>query len=257
MMSIDCGLSRVFNEPSLWRMEAADALGLGAEELIAAMSPGPAFPAALCSLEAAFKTRPKVIVDLGAGTGGVSEWMRVSTGATLYAVEPAEGARQVAQRAFPHLHVIEGRADSTTLPDGIADAVVMSGVSSLLEDIESEIAEVARLLTPSGSFAIADLFSGTNESWCNGPNVFRSVEDLTRIVDRQGFTVTDVGLGEPVPETSWAAAAQAVDAWIVTNCPERPGYQDWHDDRRHLQRHIKSGGLLGGCIVAQRYAMLR
>jgi SAM-dependent methyltransferase len=251
-MSSDPGAPKIFDEPSLWRMEAADDLGLGADDLIAAMSPGPAFPAVLRSLAAALAGRPNVIVDLGAGTGGVSEWLRVATGATVYAVEPADGARQVARRAFPQLHVIEGRANSTSLPDHLADAVVMSGVISLMSDIGTELAEVDRILKWSGSLAIADLFSGTDVTWSREPNVFRSVDDLTRELHRHDFTVTDVGFGDPVPDPSWASVAQAVDDWIDIRCANRRGYQEWSQDRRHLRHVIESGGLLGGCVVARR-----
>ena len=89
-------------------MEAACALDLCAADLIAAMSPGSAFPAVLRSLVAALATGPNVIVDLGAGTGAVGEWMRIATGATVYAVEPENGGREVARRAFPELRVIKG-----------------------------------------------------------------------------------------------------------------------------------------------------
>lgn len=249
---IDAGVPNVFDGPSLWRMEAADALGLRENELIAAMSPGPAFPAVLRSLESALAAGPTTIVDLGAGTGGVSEWMRLSTGAAVYAVEPEDGARQAARRAFPRLNVVEGRADSTPFADGIADAVIMSGVASLLSDLAPVFAEVERLLTSSGRFAIADLFSATEVTWERAPNVFRSVDELKRICLRHGFTVTDLGFGNPVPDPSWAAAAQAVDNWIETHCGNRPGYREWNEDRRHLQRQIDSGHLLGGCIVARR-----
>jgi hypothetical protein len=249
---IDAQVSKVFDEPSLWRIEAVEALRFEDDDLIAAMSPGPAFPAVLRSLEVALTTSPKVIIELGAGAGGVSEWMRVSTGATVYAVEPEEGARQAARRAFPHLHVIEGRAHSTSLPGGSADAVVMSGVTSLMIDIAPELAEVDRLLTGFGRFAIADLFSGNQMTWYSAPNVFRSVEDLAHTLHRHGFTVTDLGLGDPVPDPSWAAAALAVDDWIDAHCTDRPGYGEWKADRRHLQHHIQAGHLIGGCIVALR-----
>jgi len=244
--------TEIFDTPSLWRVEAATALGLAADDLVAAMSPGPAFPAALRSLSRALTTRPNVIVDLGAGTGGVSEWMRVSTGATVYAVEPADGARQAARRAFPSLRVIEGTAASTTLPGGVADLVVMSGVSSLLSDLTSEITEADRLLTRNGTFAIADLFSSTEMTWHSSPNVFRSVEDLTTELDRGGFIVTDVALGEPVPDDSWAAVADEVDDWIESSCADRSGYGEWVADRAHLRHQIQSGRLLGGCVIAQR-----
>jgi SAM-dependent methyltransferase len=251
-VSLDAAVPKVFDQQSLWRIEAADALGLTADNMIAAMSPGPAFPAVLRSLEAALTPHPNVIIDLGAGIGGVSEWMRISTGATVYAIEPEAGARHAARLAFPHLHVLEGCADSAPLPDGGADAVVMSGVASLMSDIAPTIAEVDRLLTRSGRFAIADLFSSSTKTWCSAPNIFRSVEDLTSTLHRHGFTAASVGCGDPLPDSSWAAAARAVDDWIDTNCADRPGYQEWNADRQHLRHHIQSGNLMGGCVVAQR-----
>ena len=251
-MALDVEVPRIFDQPSLWRIEAAHALGLGFDDMIAAMSPGPAFPAALRSLHAALTPRPNVIVDLGAGTGGVSEWMRLSTGATVYAVEPEDGARRAARLAFPHLHVLTGRADMTSLPGGCADAVVMSGVTSLMRDLGPAIAEVERLLTTSGRLAIADLFSSTTKTWCSGPNIFRSVEDLTRTLPRLGFIADSVGCGDPVPDPTWAAAAQAVDDWIEAHCANRLGYEVWIADRRHLRDHVRSGNVIGGCLVALR-----
>ena len=251
-MALDVYVPRIFDQPSLWRIEGARALGLGADDLIAAMSPGPAFPAALRSLQAALTPQPNVIVDLGAGTGGVSEWMRVSTGATVYAIEPEDGARRAARLAFPHLHVLAGRADLTSLPGGCADAIVMSGVTSLMSDLDPAIAEVERLLTTSGRLAIADLFSSTTKTWCSGPNTFRSVEDLTRTLPESRFNLASVGCGDPVPDPNWAAAAQAVDDWIDAHCANRLGYEEWIADRRHLRDHVRSGNVIGGCLVAQR-----
>jgi SAM-dependent methyltransferase len=251
-MSLDVEVPRIFDQPSWWRIEAAHALGLGLDDMIAAMSPGPAFPAALRSVQAALTRQPNVIVDLGAGTGGVSEWMRLSTGATVYAVEPEDGARRAARLAFPHLHVLTGRADLTSLPGGCADVVVMSGVTSLMSDLDPAIAEVDRLLTASGQFAIADLFSSTTKTWCGGPNTFRSVEDLARPLLGRGFITASVGCGDPVPDPNWAAAAQAVDDWIDAHCANRLGYEAWMADRRHLRDHVRSGNVIGGCLVALR-----
>jgi SAM-dependent methyltransferase len=242
----------VFDQPSLWRIEAARALGLGDDDMIAVMSPGPSFPAVLRSLRARLTSRPEVVVDLGAGAGGLSEWFRASTGATVYAIEPAAGARQAAQLAFPQLRVLEGRADSSPLPDAVADAVFMSGVTSLMTNIVPAIAEVDRLLKSSGRFAIADLFSSTTATWCSDPNMFRSIEDLTQTLQAHGFTVASVGCGDPVPDPSWAAPAQAVDDWIDAHCADRAGYEEWSADRQHLRHHLRSGNVIGGCLVAQR-----
>jgi precorrin-6B methylase 2 len=252
LVSHDVVVTDLFDEPSMWRIEAAQQLGLSDRELVAVMSPGPGFPAALRSLESALPASPRVILDLGAGCGGVSEWLRASTEAVVYAVEPAAGARRVAHLAFPLLRVVEGTAERVPLPGGVADAVTISGVLSLMSDIDAVIDEVDRLLTTSGRVAITDLFSSDAVTFCSSPNVFRSVEDLTRTLRRHRFSAASIACGEPTPEPAWAAAADAVDEWITANCADRPGYDEWSQDRRHLRRHIDRGDVIGGCVVAER-----
>jgi SAM-dependent methyltransferase len=251
-VSLDVALPDLFDQPFVWRVKAAASLGLFGDDLIAAVSPGPAFPAALRSLRLALPRAPRIIVDLGAGGGGPSEWLRTSTGATVFAIEPAPGARRAARWAFPHLRVLDGRADRAPLPDGVADVVVLSGVLSLLDDIDAAMDEVDRLVTPSGSVAVADLFSSSPTSWSSEPNTFRSIEDLTRTLHRRGYDTVSVGCGDPVPDRSWSATAAAVDEWIDANCCGRDGYDAWDADRQHLRDHVGSGSVIGGCVVAAR-----
>jgi precorrin-6B methylase 2 len=251
-VSLGAADSDLFDQPCLWRVEAAAALGLSSDDMIAVMSPGPAFPAALRSLESTLPPFPDVIVDLGAGGGGVSEWLRRSTGATVYAIEPALGARQAAMLAFPDLRVLEGRADKAPLEEGIANAVTISGVLSLMPHIDPVIREVDRLLARGGRFAIADLFSRDAATWSSEPNIFRSVEAVMRKLRHHGFTAASVGCGDPVPDATWAESARAVDDWIEAHCADRPGYAEWDTDRRHLREQIASGNLIGGCLIAER-----
>lgn len=242
----------IFDQPSLWRVEAATALGFEGERLIAAVSPGPAYPEALRSLALAFPRQPQSIVDLGAGGGGPSEWLRMISGATVYAVEPAAGARKAARQAFPDLRVVEGRADDAPLPGGVADLVVLSGVLSLMDDIEPVMDEVERLLTASGWVAVADLFSSSSTTWSSGPNTFRSIEDVIRTLRERGFTETSVGVGEPVPDRSWSPVAEAVDNWVDEHCASRAGYEEWQRDRQRLRELAGSGNVVGGCLTATR-----
>jgi ubiquinone/menaquinone biosynthesis C-methylase UbiE len=250
-VSLDAAVPEVFDQPSLWRLEGAHALGLTADDMIAVMSPGPAFPAVLRSLESALPPSVDVIVDLGAGAGGVGEWLRRATDASVYAIDPVDGARAAATRTFPNLHVLEGCADHAPLPDSFADVVLLSGVISLMTDVGCVFAEADRLLRRSGRVAIADLFSNSQMSRCSPPNIFRSVEDVTCMLRRHGFTTCSIGFGDPTPDASWAAVAQAVDEWIDAHCMGRAGYAEWNRDRRHLRDHVESGTVIGGCIVAR------
>jgi ubiquinone/menaquinone biosynthesis C-methylase UbiE len=193
-----------------------------------------------------------VIVDIGAGAGGASEWLRLATGAAVFAIEPAEGSRAAAVRAFPRLLVVGGTADHTPLRDAVADAVVVSGVISLMADVDALMGEVVRVLRPSGRVAIADLFARGERGVTAGPNTFRTVDEVTAFLVHRGFTTTSVGLGDPEPDPSWARVAATIDEWMERHCSNRAGYAEWKQDQEHLARQIASGDLIGGCVVAQR-----
>lgn len=240
----------VFDMPCLWRDEAVEALALTGEEVIAAVSPGAAFPSVLCSIVRSLPRTVATVVDLGAGAGGASEWLRQQLGAHVIAVEPAPRAREVATRRFPELDVRDGRADHTDVGDGEADVVVLCGVLSLIDDLSPVLDEVTRVLHRDGYVAIADLFPADAHSFDAGPNSFRSFEGLSDALAQRGFTMIEVGCGPAEPDADWSAVADRVGHWIDTHCADRPGYTEWHDDQQHLQRQIRSGQLLGGCVVA-------
>jgi precorrin-6B methylase 2 len=241
----------VFDEPFLWRAEAASALGLDGDDLVAALCPGASYPAALRSMLAAFPGAFDRLVDLGAGPGAASEWFRVRTGATVTAVEPSAGGRWVAQGLFPHLDVVEGTAEASTLADGVADVVTLCGVLSLVRDADAVLDEVERIATDEATLAIADLCSH-DVRVVSGPNVFRRIDDIASLVMRRGWRVVEVGCGSPSVDPSWAATAARVDAWLEDRCAGRPGYTAMIADREHLSRHVESGALLAGTLVATR-----
>jgi SAM-dependent methyltransferase len=244
----------VFDMPCLWRDEAVAALGLAGEEVMAAVSPGAAFPSVLRSIVAAVPATVGTIVDLGAGAGGASEWLRQQLGASVIAVEPASRAREVASRRFPLLDVRDGEADRTGLAAGSADVVVLCGVLSLMDDLGPVLDEVVRVLRRPGHLAIADLFPADTLDFEAGPNSFRSFEGLGRLIQQRGFTIVDIGCGPADPDPAWSAVATRVSAWIETNCADRRGFVEWHDDQAHLRRQIDEGQVLGGCVVARNVA---
>jgi SAM-dependent methyltransferase len=242
----------IFGAPCLWRDQAAVALGLHDEAVLAALSPGAAFPAALRTIASTIPTAVRTVVDLGAGAGGASEWLRQAMGVEMIAIEPAPVAREVAARRFPMLDVREGQADRTGLPDHVADVVVLSGIVSLLDDLDGLMAEVVRLLRRHGFVAIADLFPADSVSFRSAPNTFRSFECVESALTLRGFQIASVGCGPPEPDAAWSDVARRVDDWIEANCSHLDGFRQFRADQAHLKRHVDAGDVLGGCVVAQR-----
>jgi SAM-dependent methyltransferase len=238
-----------FGEPFTWRAEAAAALGVTSDDLPAALSPGPSFPGLLRSIVASLPTSPRTVVDVGSGLGGDSEFLRRATGATVFAVEPSKAARQAAASCFPHLRHVDGDAAHTGLPGDIADVVVMSGVLSLIDEPQPVLTEVARLLIAGGRMAVADLFATGTGDRRSPPNVFRTFDSVAASCSAHGLAVVEVIEAPPSPEPEWAAIADQVDAWIERECHDRDGYDAWRRDREHLDRHIASGDVVGGCVI--------
>ncbi len=253
------GRADLFDEPSRWRAEAARAVGLRGDALLAGVSPGASCPSVLHSMANSLlensilngRDHIDLVVDLGAGVGGISEWFRRRTGAAVVAVEPASGARDAATSLFPALTVHPGTAQASGLPDAIADAVLLSGVVSLIDDLDAVLDEAVRVARPDGALAIGDLFSSRPETIRSGRNVFRSIESLVECIAARGWAVVEVGVGSPPPDASWALAAAAVDDWIRRHRGEHPAFAVWAADQAHLTRHVAEGDLIAACLVAR------
>jgi precorrin-6B methylase 2 len=248
-------MEELFDAPSRWRAQAAMALGLRDEELLGAVSPGAGCPAVIASVLASLTPpdgRLDTVVDIGAGVGGISEWLRRRTKASVVAIEPAAGAREAALTLFPALSVRPGSATATGLVDATADAVVMCGVLSLIADEGAVLAEAERIVRLDGTLAVADLFSARPASITSGPNVFRSFERVAAALAVRGWAIEELGCGTPAPDPEWAAGAERVDEWIHRTRRDHPAYAAWCADRRHLDRHLDAGDLVAGCIVARR-----
>ncbi len=244
----------LFDEPSRWRAEAARALGLDGESLLAGVSPGASCPSVLYSMANAIldgRDHLGLVVDLGAGVGGISEWFRRRTHAAVVAVEPAPGARDAAMSLFPSLTVRPGTAEASGLPGAIADAVLLSGVVSLIDDLDPVLAEAVRVARADGAVAIGDLFSSGPQTLHSARNVFRSVESVAERLGALGWSVVEVGIGSPPPDASWAVAAEAIDDWIRRHRGDHPAFEVWADDHAHLGRHIERGDLVAACLIAR------
>lgn len=243
----------VFGAPMRWRAEAARALHLAGEDLIAAVSPTPSGPTSLYSLLRALPASPEVVVDVGAGCGGASELVRRLTGARVLVVEPSPVARRVAMDEFPQLVVLDGHAEQTGLPEGLADLVMMVGVLSLLDPARAAVAmaEARRVLVPDGHLGVCDLFAAGTRPLRSGPNMFRDPFGCGMLLLDHGFDVRHAGLGVPVPSPHWQAIGRRVDEWIEHHHADDPAFEPWREDRDHLHRHVASGDVIGGCILAR------
>ena len=92
-----------------------------------------------------------VVVEIGAGTGLNFEHYDRSAVERLVLCEPdPHMARKLRERVGKGADVIEAPAERLPLEDGIADTVVGTLVLCTVDDPETALAEVARVLKPGG-----------------------------------------------------------------------------------------------------------
>ena len=95
----------------------------------------------------------RTVLDLGAGTGRLTDAL-VARGLDVWAVDPSASMLDVLRRRHPDVHVVEGVAERTGLPDASVDAIVI-GQAWHWMDAEAASAEAARILLPGGTLAMA------------------------------------------------------------------------------------------------------
>jgi len=88
------------------------------------------------------------VVDLGAGTGALTRLL-LGRAEDVVAVEPDDRMRAVLAEEVPEARALKGRGEEIPIADGSADAVLASSSWHWM-DVESTLAEVARVLVPGG-----------------------------------------------------------------------------------------------------------
>ncbi|WP_433661699.1 class I SAM-dependent methyltransferase [Nocardia sp. CA-128927] len=104
-----------------------------------------------------------IVLDLGAGTGKLTEGLRAA-GASVIAVEPDDGMRVELMRRLPGVRVHEGTAEAIPLPDGSVDAIV-AGQAFHWFDQQRAFPEFARVLQKGGIFAALWNTDDTTVDW--------------------------------------------------------------------------------------------
>ena len=95
----------------------------------------------------------RVVVDVGAGTGKLTRALERS-GATLIAVEPIAGMREILARRVPRARLLDAVAEALPLADASIDAVAV-GQAFHWFDGPRALDEFARVLRPDGRLALA------------------------------------------------------------------------------------------------------
>ena len=107
------------------------------------------------------------VLDLGAGTGKVTEALVGRPGVRVTAVDPDPAMLAQFRVDFPHVDAHEGSAERIPMADGAVDAVVV-GTAWHWFDRDAAEDEIARVLRPGGVLVV--LWNGDDDSvdWVRG-----------------------------------------------------------------------------------------
>jgi SAM-dependent methyltransferase len=107
-------------------------------------------------LQLAGTRRPRLVVDLGSGTG-ISTTIWAAHAESVVGIEPLDEMRKIAQEGHtaPNVSFRAGVAQRTGIPDGAADIVTCAQALHHTEPAGT-LAEIGRLLKPGGVFAAYD-----------------------------------------------------------------------------------------------------
>lgn len=161
-------------------------------------------------LDVARMPRPRVIVDLGAGSGFYAFPLarRVAPGGRVVACDTSPRMCDVLRSRVPEglpVEVLQTDEVGVPLPDGQADLVLMANVFHELDDPAGSLQEARRLLVDGGILVVVDWKA---EPTPDGPPVDHRIPApvIVRALGEAGFR--DVTLHDALPQHAVITAAK-------------------------------------------------
>jgi SAM-dependent methyltransferase len=105
----------------------------------------------------------KMVVDLASGTGKLTECL-LDTYAQIIAIEPKEEMRHAYGILFPHIKLLEGKAESIPLLENSMDSILVGTAFHWFEGTKA-LSEIARVLKSKGGLGLIWNVLDDNIDW--------------------------------------------------------------------------------------------
>lgn len=185
----------------------------------------PGYPADAIDLALADIEQPQRILDLGAGTGKLTQSL-VGRACEVLAVEPDAEMLAVLARQVPEAQPLSGSAERIPLPDGSVDAILVGQAFHWFARPAAD-REMARVLRPGGVAALLWNYPDHEVEWV--PKLHESTKEAT-VPWAHTHDDLDVGLFTEAIEdaTSWDYELPGADgllamvhtwSWVITRTP--------------------------------------
>ncbi len=149
------------------------------------------------------------VLDLGAGTGKLTEALVARPGVRVTAVDPDPAMLAQLRLRLPDVDALEGSAENIPLPDASVDAV-LAGTALHWFDLDRALPEITRVLRPGG--VLAGLWNGDDGTveWVAGYHRVEAVH----------VRAPDVGGDREMPLPGFAEREQATFPHLVPTSTE-------------------------------------
>lgn len=205
-------------------------------------------------------SRRSSVADIGAGTGILTRHL-VGKVEQVFAIEPNAFMRQlaVAELGFhPSCHIIDGRAEATTLPDHSVDLVTVAQAIGWFEPRRTK-AEFLRILKPGGWLAALRNYGTDDELGEALEKVFPQEGDKSALKKGRGTPIGFYYGGNDYQKQTFAFTTQRTwDEFIGTLCTasyapdeESPLYVAFGRAARKVFDRFSSGGVVASHAVTE------
>ncbi|MGI8666914.1 MAG: class I SAM-dependent methyltransferase [Jatrophihabitans sp.] len=139
----------------------------------------PDYPTMAIDFALAGLDRPRLVLDLGAGTGKLTAAL-VPRAGEVVAVEPDAAMRSVLAELVPQARVLAGSAERIPLPDGSVDAVLVGQAFHWFARPATD-RELARVLRPGGALGLIWNYPDRSPEWV--PKLYQATREAGRPVN--------------------------------------------------------------------------
>lgn len=242
-----------FDTVAGWTADAA--LELGPSHAVPAGCRGSGGPASLTWLLDKLRVSAEDrMLDCGAGVGGPAAFAAERTGVRPVLCDPEPDACDAAQRLFG-LPATVASGQDLPFADSAFDVVWSIAVLCTVHQKPELLAEMARVLGHEGRLGLL-VYVRTTDDLHGGPdgNAFPSEDDLTGLVARAGFRLTDRCYLTELPDDGedWTRRTDEVDSWLRSRHGDDPAWQNAEHQARAFGGLLRDGRVRGLLLALQK-----
>jgi len=200
------------------------------------------------------------VADIGAGTGILTKHF-IGKVKLVLAVEPNAEMRQMAIKAlepYPSCHIIDGRAEATTLSDHSVDLITVAQAIHWFEPRPTR-AEFLRILKPGGWLALLRNYGTDHEAGEMLEKIFPKETDTSTLMKGRDTPISFYYGGDDYIKQTFAFTLQ--ETWgefigalsTASYAPDEgsPLYADFESAARRVFDRFNTGGLVVSHVVTE------